>query len=367
MRITVCHISTLHDRNDIRIFHKECLSLSNHGYKVCFVVADSLGDDNKNNISIFDIGLIDCSRLLRMLISSLRMLRKVYLINPDVCHFHDPELLPVGLFFKILGKKVLYDVHEDLPRQILSKEWLPRIIRPALAFFIEIFEDISAKFFDGIVTATPHINDRFIKNNRKTVNINNFPLIKDIMFSTPDVNTNRSICYIGGITRIRGLLHLMDGLQLSMGKLMLAGDLSDKKFEMELKSHPAWEKVSYFGSVPREQISHILSDCIAGVVTFLPEPNHVHSQPNKMFEYMAAGLPVICSNFPLWNDIIIGNNCGVCVNPLNPLDIARAINFLIENKDVARQLGINGYRAVREKYNWDVEEKKLLRLYKKIL
>ena len=76
-----------------------------------------------------------------------------------------------------------------------------------------------------------------------------------------------------------------------------------------------------------------------------------------MFEYMSSGVPVIASNFPLWREIIEGNNCGICVDPLNPTAIATAIDTLAKDPDRARQMGRNGQKAVLEKFNWSAEEK----------
>ena len=105
----------------------------------------------------------------------------------------------------------------------------------------------------------------------------------------------------------------------------------------------------------------------AGIVTFHPLPNHIDAQPNKMFEYMSAGLPIITSNFPLWKEIVEGNNCGICINPLEPKEIAQAIEYIITHPKEAEQMGQNGKKAVLEKYNWGVEEKKLFEIYKELI
>ena len=105
---------------------------------------------------------------------------------------------------------------------------------------------------------------------------------------------------------------------------------------------------------------------MAGLVTFYPLPNHVDAQPNKMFEYMSSGLPVIASNFPLWKKIIEGNKCGLCVDPLDPAAIAKAIDYIVSHPDEARAMGENGKRAVYEKYNWGVESEKLISLYRSL-
>ncbi|MFA7567584.1 MAG: glycosyltransferase, partial [Alkalispirochaeta sp.] len=124
-----------------------------------------------------------------------------------------------------------------------------------------------------------------------------------------------------------------------------------------------WKHVDFHGWLDRLGVRAILEQSTAGLVTFHPLPNHTDAQPNKMFEYMAAGIPVIASNFPLWREIIEGNQCGICVDPLNPEEIAKAIDYLVTHPQEAAELGQNGRQAVEKKYNWHQEEVKLLQLY----
>lgn len=127
-----------------------------------------------------------------------------------------------------------------------------------------------------------------------------------------------------------------------------------------------WARVDELGFLTRAEIRMIFGRSMAGLVTLHPTPACLGSFPVKKFEYMAAGLPVIASNFPLWREIE-GNECGVCVDPFDPVAIAAAIDRLVDDSDLARRMGENGRRAVHERYNWGVEEKKLLALYGKLL
>jgi glycosyltransferase involved in cell wall biosynthesis len=145
------------------------------------------------------------------------------------------------------------------------------------------------------------------------------------------------------------------------------GNFSENIFEKKIKKYESWLKVNKLGFLNRQQVSEVLAKSHAGIVTFLPAPNHINSQPNKMFEYMSAGLPVIASNFLLWREIIEGNQCGICVDPRNPKAIGDAMQYLVDNPQKAEQMGKNGRKAVEQKYNWLIEEKKLLTLYKDLL
>ncbi|WP_243465227.1 glycosyltransferase [Photorhabdus temperata] len=127
-----------------------------------------------------------------------------------------------------------------------------------------------------------------------------------------------------------------------------------------------WHKIDEVGFLNRTETKELLSKSIAGIVLFHPLPNHIDAQPNKMFEYMSAGIPVIASNFDLWKDIILENNCGICIDPLNPKEIANAIDYLSNNYNLAEEMGNNGLLAVNKKYNWDTEQNKLTKFYQQI-
>ena len=147
----------------------------------------------------------------------------------------------------------------------------------------------------------------------------------------------------------------------------MAGEISESKVEESLKSSSGWVNVNELGLLDRKSVKSVMSESLAGIVTFHPHLNHIESQPNKMFEYMSAGLPVIASNFPLWKSIIEGNKCGICVDPKKPDQIANAIDFLFENPKIAISMGENGKKSIMKKYNWSIEEKKLIKLYEKLL
>ena len=174
------------------------------------------------------------------------------------------------------------------------------------------------------------------------------------------------ICYIGGITEIRGIRELIIAMSDVKGRLDLAGRFSPISIRKEFKALPSWNKINELGFVDREMVKSILATSRAGIVTFHPSPNHINSQPNKLFEYLSAGIPVITSDFPLWRKIVKGYNCGLIVDPLNPKEIADAINWIINNPEEAEKMGKNGRKAVEEHFNWGNEKKKLLNMYQNI-
>ncbi|SCZ61510.1 glycosyltransferase family 4 protein [Thiohalomonas denitrificans] len=361
----ICHLTSVHARYDTRIFIKEAQSLARAGYCVALVVADGKGDVTKNGVLVYDVGLPQ-GRRDRFTLTTRKMLKKAKEIDADVYHLHDPELLPAGLKLKRMGKKVIFDSHEDVPMQIRGKSYLNRPARWLFSNAFRRYEAWVCRQLDAVVAATPFIRDKFLAINANSVDINNFPILGEL--AEDEVNWSlkqHQICYVGDITASRGIKEMVRavGHVKSGARLQLGGRFSDRQTELEVKSYAGWEGVDQLGWLNRDQIRQVLARSMAGLVTLHSTINYVDALPVKMFEYMSAGLPVIASRFPLWQEIIEGNQCGICVDPSSSQQIAAAIDSLIDDPEWARQMGDNGQRAVRDHYNWPNEEKKLLGLY----
>jgi glycosyltransferase involved in cell wall biosynthesis len=364
----VAHLTSVHPRHDTRIFIKQCVSLSKT-HAVSLVVADGKGNEIKVGVSIYDVGKSQ-GRFGRIVKTTRNVLHKALELDADIYHLHDPELLLIANKLRRHGKKVVFDAHEDLPKQILSKPYLRPWLARLLSCVISCYERWVCKKLDGIVAATPFIKQKFIKINQNTVDVNNYPLLKELMVDGSCWESKKKqVCYVGGITEIRGIFYVlkaleyMDGKRLSEKVMELVGTFSEKRTLLRAEMKAGFNRVEHRGFLNRAQVREVLRSSIAGVVTFLPVPNHIESQPNKMFEYMSAGIPVIASHFPLWKDIIEGNQCGICVDPENPSKISEAISYLLNNCKVAKAMGERGRKAVEEQYNWDSEFKKLQQFY----
>ena len=364
----IVHLTSAHLRFDTRIFIKICSSLANNGFDVSLVVADGYGNENKNNVSIYDVGPKTGGRISRFTKTVNLVFKKAIELNADIYHLHDPELIFIGLKLKKLGKKVIFDSHEDFPKQLLSKHYLNKIIAILLSKSFTYFERWACKKFDAVVTVTQQIGDKFSKINSNTVVINNFPLLDELVNSNNWNSKKSEIAYVGAIEKIRGIEQVLEALDYSNNvKLNLAGMFSDKSFEEKIKNNHLSTKVNFFNQLDRKGVTNLLAKSQAGIVTLLPVPNYVNAQPTKMFEYMSAGLPVIASDFPLWREVIERNQCGICVNPLDPEAIGKAFQYIINNPAAAEKMGKNGRRAIEERYNWSIEEVKLIALYKSLL
>ena len=259
---------------------------------------------------------------------------------------------------------MIYDTHEDVPRDILTKTWIPAGLRKLISRVFEVFENFAAKQMSFVITATPFIQKRFAKITAKSQAVNNYPILDELEYGDQDWGQKeRAVTYVGSITAIRGIMEMVEAIGQTEAKLLLGGQFSPAQLRNQVVTLPGWERVEELGQLRRSEVARVFSLCCAGLVLLHPGPNHTDAQPNKLFEYMSAGIPVIGSNFPLWREIIEGNKCGICVDPLDPADIAAAISWLIEHSQEAQAMGDNGRKAVRENYNWGTEGKTLVAIY----
>jgi glycosyltransferase involved in cell wall biosynthesis len=366
MKTKITHLTSAHPRYDTRIFIKECCSLVKvEDYEVSLIVADGLGDEVRDAVSIYDVGKLE-GRMNRMTKTTGQVLQKAIEIDSDVYHLHDPELIPIGLKLKKMGKKVIFDAHEDLPKQILAKHYLNKYVKKFLSSFVSKAEISALRKFDHVVTATPTIRDKFQRENINALDVNNYPLLDELIDICP-ILEEKTLCYIGLLYETRGIREIIEAIADLDVTLIVAGKFFDTDFEREIRKLPGWKKVDFRGFVDRDGIKEILTQSVAGLVTLHPTPSYIEAYPVKMFEYMSAGLAVIASDFPLYRTFVIDNDCGICVDPLNTEAITKAIESVTKDLILAKKLGQEGRYAIKEKYNWEKEEKKLFEGYENVL
>lgn len=363
MSLKICHITTVHRIGDERIFFKESHSLYKAGYDT-YVIAPGK-DCNLQGVKVLGIGN-SRNRIDRFLNLRRAAYKKAKEVNADIYHIHDIELLSLGAALKKQGKRVIYDAHEDTPMQVLDKQWVPVPFRKILSKLIYVFEIHFSKKLDLVITVTPLIEKKFKKYEIPTGIISNFPRLDDKKLKESEKRSN-TICFAGGISRQWMHENILDALaELKDVNYILAGNGSQEYLSI-LKEKKAWEKVNFLGLVSHEQVWDIMQVSNLGMALNDYVANvgyHEGSLGNtKLFEYMYAGLPVVATDFRVWKEIVEGHNCGLCVNPRDVKAISNAIQTLLTQPQLAKQMGENGRKIVEERYNWNEEEKKLLQLY----
>ncbi len=358
----VLHLSTIHAALDVRIFHRECRTLAAAGYDVHYLVQDPPAASRDGvHFHRFDRPETPSrpGRIARRLALAYR---QAAALCADVYHFHDPELIPVGVLLARRGARVIYDVHENAPQEAVSlnkdRPWHGRCRAWALA----ALEGMAMRALDRFACATPAIARRFPP--ARTITLQNFPHLNDFT-TAPYHDRPPHLAYTGAISAIRGIREMVRALELLRipARLQLAGTFAEPHVQAEVQALPGWRHVDYLGQQPRAAIQDLLARARLGLVLYHPEQDHLDAQPNKLFEYMAAGLPVIASDFPLWRRIVADAGCGLVVNPLDPQAIAAAVQHLLAHPADAAAMGRRGRAEVAARYNWDAEARKLLALY----
>jgi glycosyltransferase involved in cell wall biosynthesis len=366
MKYKVCHISTVHKVNDGRIFFKECISLYKSGFEVYYIVTNDK-EEEIDGIKIIPLKE-DKGRVSRLIRKSREAYRKAISIDADVYHFHDPELLIIGFLLKRKGKKVIYDSHENVPAQILNKEYLGnKFIRKIVSYIFNAFEKGISRRFDAVVTVTEDIKSKF--TNKNTLVLKNYPILEMIQNAEPmNIETERPvIIYVGGLTEIRGIKELVEvvGKLDGLCDLWLLGTWDSKEYKDKCSGLYGWKYVKDFGYHPMYEVFRYMKCASIGCCTLYPVPNHIGSLPVKVFEYMACSLPVVMSNFKLWIENF--REGAVFVDPNNIEEISEKIKMIIEDDNLRNELSYKGNEMTRKYYSWENESLKLLDLYNKIL
>jgi glycosyltransferase involved in cell wall biosynthesis len=373
MPLEIVHVSLVHQRIDIRIFSKQCVSLKQSGIgNVSFIVADGNGDELASGVKIIDVGKPNGGRIGRAINGSLQVWKKLKIIKSDILHLHDSELLPLGLLMKLGGKTVIYDMHENLPKEILTKPYLNKFIRAPLSFLLNKFQSFLFRFMPVVFAENSYPND--FKSCKKSAIVLNFPLVDEM--KNRELVKKRlqfTVGYLGGISAERGALMQLnvveelrsEGLDITT---LFIGPVAEDVLRSEIYERATSKGWAIFtGRVKPELGWAKISECHVGFAILEPSPNFIESYPTKLFEYMILGLPSIVSDFPLYRKIVDESECGLLVDPLDKDKIKASVRWIMNNPQNALEMGLKGKACVTEKYSWRKEFKKLENLYKELL
>jgi len=361
--LRVAHLTSVHNALDHRIFRKECRTLARAGYAVT-IIGPHGADGVHESVSIRAIAK-PRSRALRMTQSVWRIYRAAVQVDADIYHFHDPELIPIGLLLRARGKRVIYDVHEDYPRDIQLKSYLPGYARRAIAAIVEVIEASTASRFSAIVTVTPTIAERFAAANKNTVMVRNLPFREELLDDTSKPWNSRrpAATYVGSISLERGIAEIVEAAGILPESLDATLDLAGNEVPPQITQMAGWARVRHHGILDQRSTYALLRQVRVGLACQHAVSIFLDCIPTKLFEYMGAGLPIVASNIPFWRQMIEEFQCAIFVNSFNPREIADALEYLLVNPAEAEAMGRRGQEAVASQFNWNSEAKTLVDLY----
>lgn len=278
-------------------------------------------------------------------------------------HLHDVEALPVGVALALLGRTVVLDSHEDYPRLALDRPWIPAPLRPAVATVVRLVERIAVRSFRAVISAEDAGALRFPPG--KTTVIRNLVLAGE--FTAPPVE-RRGLVYVGDITSARGaeqMVELAGRVERRHGaRLTLVGGMSPPALGDQLAALDGWRAVDHLGWQDRHGVQAAMHRAAVGLVLLQPTRKYAEGAvPVKLLEYLAAGLPVVASDFPVIRSVLAVHGCGLLVDPTDADAIEAAVEELLAAPEQAEAMGRRGARAVRDHYSWDTEAVRLLAVY----
>lgn len=365
MRNRVAHLSSVHAADDVRIVHKMCRGLADNGFDVHLCIASDRPCP-VHNITVHRLPPPK-NRLERLSSTLLRVFRAARSVDADLYHFHDPELISVGLALKALGKRVVYDVHENIPKQLLVKPYIPGPLKAVLPPVVDFGERTSALAFDGVVAATEAIRDRVSANG---IVVRNYPRLSEFDGGPSWASRGPTMGYVGAICEVRGVKEMLASLRTVQAsdpawRLLLAGRFSPENLPEAFPELLNAEAVDYRGRVGRAEVTRLLHETAFGLCIVRPTTAYVEGLPTKAFEYMAAGALVVASDFPYWKRLF-----GDVAYFVDSEDRSQAGDVILEalrDPEEATRRSELGRKVALERFNWANEEARLVDLYRKIL
>ncbi|WP_413452521.1 glycosyltransferase [Georgenia phoenicis] len=364
-RPDVVHVSSVHSWSDNRVHYRECVTLADAGYRVSLVAVRSTTDAPRTAVELIELDRMP--RALRVVLGSARAIAAGVRTKAPIVHLHDPELVWAIPLLRAMGRKVVYDAHEDLPHQVAGKAYIPRPLRPVAVAAAHLAVRVAA-LSNRVVAATPTIAAHFPKKDVTVVR--NYPVLRsEEAAARPSHQRSKKAAYVGLIAPTRGARVMVDAAVHEAfpedWRLTLAGPMSSE-LRKELEGMSGWGATDYKGQVPPDVARDLLLDAAVGFVLLEDKPAHRDALPTKMFEYLAAGLPVIASDFPLWREIVLDGDCGLVVDPASPSEVAEAVSRYANDPDLVARHSANGRRLAVEELNWQREGETLVGLYREL-
>ena len=372
----VCVITTVHNPLNSRVFHKETRAAIDEGYDVSMIAHDP-PEETDYNLRFYSLGQKK-TRFQRWshLPQAYELARD---IDVDIYHFHDPELLPVGILLQQrTDASVIYDAHEDYGYNAIEfRDWIPYPVRPIVAKTFPTVQSVLANRLDAIITTSESIAEQFrdYGHNRVQV-IHNYPRTEDIVIKEPPTNPTADItlAYVGSLDHMRGLLPMLKLMRELVNRnvdveLWLLGSFSNQENEYRAKNFLRENKIEDYvklhGYTPYEDIFSYLHAADIGLC-LVDEKRFEHAIPTKMFEYMYSEIPVLATD-ATGTSMFITEETGWLVEQSDVRKQADIVEEKASAKKQLKQMGKKAKEQVINKYSWEQEKRKLISFYDSLL
>jgi len=359
--------TSVHHWNDNRILYKEAVSLAKE-YKVELHAPADFKKKHLKGIDIYGLPLWEKEKDRRKIRNELW--RRLSRSDASIFHFHDPELIWIGIKAKILlNKVVIYDIHENVSATILHKKWLNLFGKYFFYISYKIVERIIGCIFNHFILAV----DFFKSPNKKyTTIIFNYPIIKN---NHSNVTKDIDIVYLGAVSENRGIFIIIELVSrliktypnLNVEIIGQIPRLIKNDLEYKLEKKKLTNVISLRGYIDYNDALVYVKKSKIGLCLLMPTKNHINSYPTKLFDYMAAGIPVVGTNIGYLDKIINDAQCGYSVDPNDIDGTVSVLDKLLSHNSDREKMGENGWLYIDNRYNWESEEEKLLNLYSKLL
>jgi len=372
-----------HPPFDPRVFHKEAKSLRKLGYEVTLATPseDIVEECDREGIHLVPLPGYKNKKVRTL--NLFRLIWKGLRIPAEVYHTHDLDALFASLVIKLLtGRRLVYDAHEHHASMIAENPKIAGVFKPWVEGIIVAAEESACRFVDEVITVNRTLQERYLRIGKRATVLYNCPVLREYdrwseKNSSVPYNGRPVVVYQGSVSVDRGVDRFLFALQevrkrCSDVVFLVAGPLLDEdqcggRIARYVQENDLAGHFRITGWLSYEQMCAYTRSAKVGVILF--QPTHYNNWiglPNKLFEYMASGKPVVASNFPEMRRIIEEGRCGLLVDPTDPGDIARAILYLLEHSQEAEEMGRRGRKAVEERYNWEGMEKALGEVYHRL-
>jgi glycosyltransferase involved in cell wall biosynthesis len=375
-RPRIAIVTSIHPDYDPRIW-KHAVSLANRGYEIHLICPWPERPENTlPNLVFLNFKRVKL-RILRPFLVPVRVLAKLLpvLSKVDIVHFHDLDLLP-WLAIVSARKPVVYDIHENYPDEMLVRHWIPDLLRWPLYHAVKIGQNMFARIIHNAVIVAPSQLSDLEVDKLRIVEIPNYVSV-DLLNThlVPYRKRPQAVIFTGGHYKENGSFLIVEiAAELKSRGRSIPFILTDRAdpstrrdLDRAISERGLSKLVRFVPSVPSDRINEILSLGSIGIAPNLRVPKQVKAIPTKIFEYMAASMPIVASDLPYIRRFVGEANAGILADPEKKSSFVDAILTLLEDEDLGSELGANGRRAIREHYNWEKEVPKLMEFYDSIV